>query len=652
MAEVAGELLVKVRADIKDLQSKMGKVGKSMNKVDKNSMKTQATFGKLTKAAGVLGVAFGAMQLANFAKDTVKLAAKSQALEKSFASLTNSVGVLGDEMFSTLKQATLGAVSDMELMQSANQALLLGIDPDALPQMFSGAAAVASATGMTITQAIGDITTGIGRQSKLILDNLGIIVDSQKAYDDYAVSLGKTTSELTEQEKKTAFTNKAMEALAKNAKNVGDVSNNSRIKIEKFTSQLIDLKVEFGEALLKGIEPFIEGLIKLMDTAKKTDFENISEELLGIKSPDENRQSISDLADSLISLNDIGTDVSDVFNQSFPEAVGFLGQETGIASSRIQAMTQRLQEQAEQIDLLIIREGVLSGELEITASNSQLVAQAFGASKVATNDINELLQASFIPTLQTLKDITESQNEATEDSTIKLREQRTELINLRDKYQSIVNSGNDNALVQAKNEKALLKVNLKIKAKSKLLGEETIEVDKVIKSSQQRWQPEMKKETDKINNETTALINKNKAMGEGFEKAVDRVLEAGKLINGKTFTFTVFQKTVKQGGVIRQSGGIIHAQGGVLVPGQGTGDKVPAMLESGEFVLNRNAVKSFGLNNLNNLNFRTAPRFQTGGGVGVNGGGTIIVNIEQLNGGDATSIAEALQEQLQDIISL
>jgi hypothetical protein len=76
------------------------------------------------------------------------------------------------------------------------------------------------------------------------------------------------------------------------------------------------------------------------------------------------------------------------------------------------------------------------------------------------------------------------------------------------------------------------------------------------------------------------------------------------------------------------------------------------MLESGEFVLNRNAVKSFGLNNLNNLNFRTAPRFQTGGGVGVNGGGTIIVNIEQLNGGDATSIAEALQEQLQDIISL
>ena len=61
-----------------------------------------------------------------------------------------------------------------------------------------------------------------------------------------------------------------------------------------------------------------------------------------------------------------------------------------------------------------------------------------------------------------------------------------------------------------------------------------------------------------------------------------------------------------------QTGGAIHAQDGVWVPGTGSGDRVPAMLEPGEFVVNRNAAKQYG-GLLEHLNWKAAPRFGSGG---------------------------------------
>lgn len=52
--------------------------------------------------------------------------------------------------------------------------------------------------------------------------------------------------------------------------------------------------------------------------------------------------------------------------------------------------------------------------------------------------------------------------------------------------------------------------------------------------------------------------------------------------------------------------------GGPWVPGKGTGDRVPALLEPGEFVVNKKAAKQYG-GMLEDINFNQAPRFQEGG---------------------------------------
>jgi TP901 family phage tail tape measure protein len=64
-----------------------------------------------------------------------------------------------------------------------------------------------------------------------------------------------------------------------------------------------------------------------------------------------------------------------------------------------------------------------------------------------------------------------------------------------------------------------------------------------------------------------------------------------------------------------QTGGIIRAQEGMntsaWVPGKGEGDRVPALLEPGEFVVNKKAAKQYG-GMLEELNWNVAPRFMRG----------------------------------------
>jgi len=68
------------------------------------------------------------------------------------------------------------------------------------------------------------------------------------------------------------------------------------------------------------------------------------------------------------------------------------------------------------------------------------------------------------------------------------------------------------------------------------------------------------------------------------------------------------------GGEGKQKGGIVGLQrGGFLTGGRPSGDSIPAMLERGEYVLNREAVKKIGIDRLDKFNFNSAPRFQLGG---------------------------------------
>ena len=61
---------------------------------------------------------------------------------------------------------------------------------------------------------------------------------------------------------------------------------------------------------------------------------------------------------------------------------------------------------------------------------------------------------------------------------------------------------------------------------------------------------------------------------------------------------------------------LARASGGFINTGKPSGDSVPAVLERGEYVLNRKAVEAVGQQNLDRLNFHHAARYSVGGAVG------------------------------------
>jgi TP901 family phage tail tape measure protein len=87
-------------------------------------------------------------------------------------------------------------------------------------------------------------------------------------------------------------------------------------------------------------------------------------------------------------------------------------------------------------------------------------------------------------------------------------------------------------------------------------------------------------------------------------------------------------------------------RGGVLQGGTPTGDSIPALLERGEYVLNREAVKKVGVERLNQLNFRQAARFQTGGPIGMIGGG-VVDTITDVVGGAANAVGDVASAVLK-----
>lgn len=64
-------------------------------------------------------------------------------------------------------------------------------------------------------------------------------------------------------------------------------------------------------------------------------------------------------------------------------------------------------------------------------------------------------------------------------------------------------------------------------------------------------------------------------------------------------------------------------RGGPINIGKPSGDSVPALLERGEYVLNREAVKAVGKDKLDHINFKKAARFQKGGPIGLISGGDV-----------------------------
>ena len=207
--------------------------------------------GNMAKKAGmVAGAFFGTRALLDGMKQAIQLSAKFEGVSTGFNQLAKSSGFASDTL-NKLQIATDNTMSSMDLMTQANNAMLLGIfeSDDQMANMFDTAQRLAKALGKDAAFGIESLVTGMGRQSKLMLDNLGIMVKAEDAYKAFADELGTTVSGLTDQEKKQAFVNEAMKEANKLVKNLGEEQLTTQDALAQTATALENVAITIGDRL-------------------------------------------------------------------------------------------------------------------------------------------------------------------------------------------------------------------------------------------------------------------------------------------------------------------------------------------------------------------------------------------------------------------
>lgn len=173
-----------------------GKGKQQLNQLDEQMSKTakkqEGMFDVLKSgwamaAAGAAAAIAAVKHLYSVIDDLVRKSAKSmQASDAMYAQF----GVRAEDAIAKLRAASGGVVDDASLIQSANRGMALNVtkDLDKMATLMQYARLRARAMGTDTKDAFGDIMTGIGRASPLILDNLGIIT---KGWNEEAEKTGK-----------------------------------------------------------------------------------------------------------------------------------------------------------------------------------------------------------------------------------------------------------------------------------------------------------------------------------------------------------------------------------------------------------------------------------------------------------------------------
>lgn len=191
------------------------------------------TLGDVSRA---VSAAFGAI------KDSADLRSQTNALKLALA----TQGKDFNKYIAKLKEVSRGTVATADLIKSSSRALLLGIPAEEISKLLEIARASAIATGQSVTKAFNDITTGIGRTSPLILDNLGLVVRIGDANKKYAESVGKLVTELTAEERKTALLNEVLALGEERITTFGEAADKTSQAIAKATAALQNMKDSAG----------------------------------------------------------------------------------------------------------------------------------------------------------------------------------------------------------------------------------------------------------------------------------------------------------------------------------------------------------------------------------------------------------------------
>ena len=244
-----------VRINIKTVQEGDNEIPK----VNKGLNETIGILQKQAVAVAAVGLTF------KKAFDLSEQGANLNQLADSFDLLNQNI-LKTPDLLEDMQAASRGTMTDAQLMQGVLK-LVAGTSTDMAQQLAAASPQLIeiAKAAQKLNPTLGDtaflyesITTGIKRGSPMILDNLGIVIKVEEAYQKYAASIGKTANKLNAEEKSLAILNatlKSGDALINQVGGSVDSQTDSwarmRVQVEENTNA-------FKQYLADGLQPVMQ----------------------------------------------------------------------------------------------------------------------------------------------------------------------------------------------------------------------------------------------------------------------------------------------------------------------------------------------------------------------------------------------------------
>ena len=229
----------------------------AVRRASKNQRTLRSTFGGASKGAqafeGALGGLSSTLGRAGAGGVVGGIVAAGAAL-KAFNEIADAVAKRSLEVSAVFanvpipieaaRRQTRGLVTDFDLARLASDAVSLGVTDNAkkFADLSEALQKLGARRGIDALKSIEDGFSAIGRQETELLDNLGITLKISQAQEEYARILGKTTKELSANEKAEAFREVATRKVIEAAKGVTIDTDGAAAAVRRFNVELQNIK--------------------------------------------------------------------------------------------------------------------------------------------------------------------------------------------------------------------------------------------------------------------------------------------------------------------------------------------------------------------------------------------------------------------------
>ena len=243
----------------------INKIWKSVDSVKENVVQLSDSTKKTLKWIWIAATAVAWSMVALW-KTFVDAALENEPLQRSFERLSESAWIASDEMIQSMRKASKWTVSDTKLMSAANTALSLNVvkSADDMATLMEIARVKWQAMWRSMEEALDDIVRWLWRASQMILDNLWIVINQTEAQEEYAKSLWKTASELTEAEKKQALVNAVVKQWKKELAETWELQLTMAERLQVVNAQRENMKNTIWDALLPILQRVLESITPII----------------------------------------------------------------------------------------------------------------------------------------------------------------------------------------------------------------------------------------------------------------------------------------------------------------------------------------------------------------------------------------------------